>query len=81
MFAEGHDLRLKAFVRFIGLEGKEKLAELLLQNAADGIHYGHGRDYDHLGSEDAVIGCCSQAEKNRQADPRTGQNETPRPTA
>ncbi len=63
MFAEGHDIRLRAFVRFIRIEGKEKLAELLVRNAQMGIQYGHGRDYDRLGSEESVIQLLTTGEK------------------
>lgn len=55
MFADGHDVRLKAFVRFIAMEGKERLAELISQNADKGIYYGHGKDYDGLENEESVI--------------------------
>lgn len=48
-------LRIKAFVRFIRMHGKEKLGELLIKNQQHGIYYGHNRDYDHLESEEKVI--------------------------
>lgn len=55
MHAPPHDLRIRAFVRFIQMEGKEALIDCVLRNEARGIFYGHGRDYDGLKSEDDVI--------------------------
>ncbi len=50
-----HDLRIRAFVAFIQVEGVETLADCLLNNEARGIHYGLGKDYDGKRSEAEVI--------------------------
>lgn len=55
MFGEGHDLRLRAFIKYIKEYGKEQLAERIYHNMQNGIFYGHGKDYDNLPSEQAVI--------------------------
>jgi hypothetical protein len=55
MFSESHDIRLRAFVRCAKEEGVEKLAEYVLRNQQNGIKYGHKKDYDGLGSEEAVL--------------------------
>lgn len=55
MFAETHDKRNKAFVKFIKEYGKQRIAECLLVNQLNGIIYGWQRDYDNLASEQAVI--------------------------
>lgn len=55
MFGEGHDARIRAFVRCAKEEGVEKLAEYVLKNQEKGIVYGHQRDYDGLDSEEAVL--------------------------
>lgn len=55
MFSESHDVRLRAFIQYIKANGKDKLAERLYFNMQNGIYYGHGKDYDGLGSIDAVI--------------------------
>lgn len=55
MFSEGHDLRLRAFIRFAKEYGIEKLAECVLINQKNGILYGYQKDYDQLESENAVI--------------------------
>ena len=55
MHSTTHDLRIRAFVAFIKAEGAESLVDCLLRNEADGIHYGHGRDYDSKNSEEEVI--------------------------
>lgn len=55
MHGPGHDLRIRAFVRFVREEGPEALIECLLRNEENGIFYGHGRDYDGLADEDEVI--------------------------
>jgi hypothetical protein len=55
MFSDSHDIRLRAFVRCAKEEGVEKLAEYVLKNQQNGICYGHQRDYDGLGSEEAVL--------------------------
>ena len=36
---------------------RQALVDCLLRNKADGIHYGHGRDYDGKSSEGQVYGC------------------------
>lgn len=55
MFGKEHDLRLRAFIRYIKEHGKDRLAYCLYQNARIGIFYGHGRDYDNLPDEEAVL--------------------------
>jgi hypothetical protein len=55
MFSGSHDVRLRAFVRCAREEGLEKLAEHVLRNQRNGIRYGHQKDYDGLGSEEAVL--------------------------
>lgn len=55
MFSDSHDIRLRAFVRFAKEEGIEKLAECLWNNQQHGIRYGYKKDYDGLGSEEAVL--------------------------
>jgi hypothetical protein len=55
MHGPSHDLRIKAFIAFIKVEGAEALVDCLLKNEAQGIHYGKGRDYDGKKSEDEVI--------------------------
>lgn len=55
MFLDNHDVRLRAFIKYIKEESKDKLAERLYFNMQNGIYYGHGKDYDGLGSIDAVI--------------------------
>ncbi len=54
MFSEHHNIRNRAFVRFAKEYGVTKLAELVLKNQQNGIAYGWNRDYDNLGSEEAV---------------------------
>ena len=55
MFSNPHDVRLRAFVRCAKEEGVEKLAEYVLKNQQNGIYYGHQKDYDGLGNEEAVL--------------------------
>jgi hypothetical protein len=55
MHAPPYDLKIRAYVSFIREEGTEALIHCLLRNEAAGIHYGEGRDYDGLDSEDDVI--------------------------
>ena len=55
MFSESHDIRLRAFITYIKRNGKDKLADRLYHNAQNGVHYGHGKDYDNLDSINAVI--------------------------
>lgn len=35
--------------------GIEKLAEYVVRNQENGIRYGYNKDYDNLGSEEAVL--------------------------
>lgn len=70
MFSEQHDIRNRTFVKCARLEGIEKLAEYVLRNQEAGIQYGWNRDYDRLGSEEAVLdllhnGCCSRFAKKK----------------
>jgi hypothetical protein len=55
MFSDTHDLRIRAFVKFIKEEGLEKLAECLIENEKKGIKYGYQKDYDFKRSEDDVL--------------------------
>ena len=55
MFSESHDVRLRAFIKYIKENGKDKLAERLYSNMQKGIFYGHGKDYDNLGSIEVVL--------------------------
>ena len=55
MFSDSHDIRLRAFVRFIKDEGLEKLARCIIENEKKGIKYGFQKDYDGLETEDDVI--------------------------
>lgn len=55
MFSDSHDVRLRAFVQCAKKEGVDKLAEYILRNERNGIHYGYQKDYDSLGSEEAVL--------------------------
>lgn len=55
MFYESHDLRLRAFIRFIKDEGLAKLAECIIKNDKRGIKYGYQKDYDGLESDEEVI--------------------------
>ncbi|MHB8131699.1 MAG: hypothetical protein ACYDEX_22190 [Mobilitalea sp.] len=55
MFGESHDLRLRAFIRYIKEHGKEQLVERIYHNMQKGIYYGHGKDYDNLPNEEAVF--------------------------
>lgn len=55
MFSNSHDIRLRAFVRCAKEEGIDKLAEYVLRNQNNGICYGYQKDYDGLGSEEAVL--------------------------
>jgi hypothetical protein len=64
MHSPAHDVRLRAFVTFIQSEGAGALIDCLLQNEARGIQYGHQRDYDGLGSEEAVIRLLKTGERD-----------------
>ncbi|HYF81545.1 MAG TPA: DUF3795 domain-containing protein [Clostridia bacterium] len=55
MFSESHDIRLRAFISCAKEEGIEKLIEYILANQQEGIFYGYQKDYDGLGSEEAVL--------------------------
>jgi hypothetical protein len=55
MFSAGHDIRNRVFVKVAKEEGIGKLAGYVWVNQQHGIHYGWNRDYDKLGSEEAVI--------------------------
>jgi hypothetical protein len=55
MFSDSHDVRLRAFVRFAKENGLECLAKAVHQNQQNGVIYGHNRDYDGRGSEEAVL--------------------------
>ena len=55
MFSTGHDIRNRTFVRCAKEEGLLKLAEYVLKNQLNGIQYGWNKDYDNLGSAEAVL--------------------------
>jgi len=55
MFSESHDIRIRAFIRFINVEGLEKCAKCIITNEKRGIKYGYQKDYDGLKSEADVI--------------------------
>jgi len=55
MFSVSHDLRLRAFVRFIKDEGLEKFGKCIIENERNGIKYGHQKDYDGFETEEDVI--------------------------
>jgi hypothetical protein len=55
MHGPPHDLKIRAYVALVRAEEAEALIDCLLRNEARGIHYGQGRDYDGLGSEEEVI--------------------------
>ena len=55
MFSDSHDVRLRAFIKYIKENSRNRLAERLYFNMQNGIHYGHNKDYDGLGSIDEVI--------------------------
>lgn len=55
MFSDCHDIRLRAFIKYIKEKSRDKLAERLYFNMQNGIYYGHGKDYDGLDSIDEVI--------------------------
>ncbi len=50
-----HDMKIRACARCIKEDGKEKFVGYILNNEINGIKYGFRRDYDSLGSEDAVL--------------------------
>lgn len=55
MFYASHDIRLQAFILYIKQNGRDRLAERLYFNERKGVCYGLGKDYDGLGSIEAVI--------------------------
>lgn len=55
MFGAGHDIRNATFIKVAKAQGLERLSEYLLRNLKAGIVYGWNRDYDNLGTEEAVI--------------------------
>ena len=55
MFSHHHDIRNKTFVKVAKEEGLEKLARYVVNNQNKGIMYGWNKDYDNLGSEEAVV--------------------------
>jgi RimJ/RimL family protein N-acetyltransferase len=55
MFANGHDIRIRAFIKFMKKEGPEKLIECLIDNEKKGLKYGYQKDYDFKESEAEVI--------------------------
>jgi len=65
MFSEEHDIRNRAFIKCAKQEGILKLAEYVYGNQEKGIKYGYQKDYDHLGSEKAVLDLLHKNEKLR----------------
>ncbi|MDL2225118.1 DUF3795 domain-containing protein [Eubacteriales bacterium OttesenSCG-928-M02] len=63
LFSEHHDIRNRTFVKVAKEEGIEKLAEYAARNQKNGIHYGWNKDYDNLGSEQAVIDMLHKGKK------------------
>lgn len=55
MFNTSHDIRNQVFVKCAREEGVERLCEYVLKNQLQGICYGWNKDYDNLGSEQAVL--------------------------
>lgn len=55
MFGNGHDIRIRAFIKFMKEEGPEKLIKCLIENEKRGIKYGYQKDYDGKKSEEEVI--------------------------
>jgi hypothetical protein len=68
MFSEAHDLRLRAFVRFIRDEGLEQLAKCIAANERNGFRYGHQKDYDGLETEEDVISLLKTGMKKEKND-------------
>ena len=54
MFSEHHDIRNRTFIKVAKEEGIVKLAQYVLTNQHNGILYGWNKDYDNLGSAEAV---------------------------
>lgn len=55
MFSDTHNLRIRAFVRCIKEEGKDKLIDYIIENDKKGIKYGYRKDYDLKNSEEEVL--------------------------
>jgi hypothetical protein len=55
MFANGHDIRIRAFIKFMKEESPKKLIECIIENEKRGIKYGYHKDYDLKKSEEEVI--------------------------
>ncbi|MDZ5253705.1 DUF3795 domain-containing protein [Clostridium sp. LIBA-8841] len=55
MFSEEHDIKNRTFVKVAKNEGIEKLAQYVAENQSKGIIYGWNKDYDNLGSEEAIV--------------------------
>ena len=55
MFSKDHDIRNRVFVKCAKAEGIRKLAQYVYINQMNGIQYGWNKDYDNLGSEEAVL--------------------------
>lgn len=67
MFGESHDVRNRTFIKVARTEGIDKLAGYVLKNRESGIIYGWNRDYDNLGSEEAVIDLLHNGLKSKYA--------------
>lgn len=67
MFSKDHDIRNRAFIKCAKEEGIRKLAEYVCQNQMNGIRYGWNKDYDNLGSEDAVLDLLHKGRNSKYA--------------
>lgn len=63
MYSETHDIRLRAFARFLKEEGPEKLIDRIVENQTRGIQYGYQKDYDFKESEEEVLELLLTGEK------------------
>lgn len=55
MFSKYHDIRKRIFIKCAKEENIYKLAEYVLSNELNGIHYGWKKDYDNLENEYRVL--------------------------
>ena len=68
MFSKSHDIRLRAFIRFIKDEGLEKFARCIIANEKKGIRYGYKKDYDGLKTEEEVLRLLKTGIRNNKKD-------------
>jgi len=50
-----HDVKIAACVRCIREDGKDRFIACVVENENHGIRYGFRKDYDSLGSDEAVL--------------------------